>query len=215
MLMPNPLFIIIIIIIIIIKYTIIYDTVIVKIDNFILFAEESDVECSRNVSFDKDVFKHVNVEETGVGAVKFLKPLNLECNYFECEIISTGIHDSVGIGVGEYEYPLDKMPGWLRKGVGYHDDGYIFNEGNAQDKLGPTCTKGDKMGCGVEFIDDAEYVIVFFTKNGEQIGDVILFNIPTSGLYSLIGMYNEGEQVRYLGHSQRGLPINLLKVSLN
>ena len=38
-------------------------------------------------------------------------------------------------------------------------------------ELGPTCTDGDRMGCGVDFSTDRSsgYVNVFFTKNGKQV----------------------------------------------
>ena len=37
--------------------------------------------------------------------------------------------------------------------------------------FGPTCTDGDRMGCGVDFNTDcgSGYVNVFFTKNGKQV----------------------------------------------
>ena len=41
---------------------------------------------------------------------------------------------------------------------------------------------------------------VFFTKNGHQVGDVVRIKIPAGGLYPLIGLSSEGEQVHYLGH---------------
>ena len=38
-------------------------------------------------------------------------------------------------------------------------------------EFGPTCTDGDRMGCGVDFTTDRSsgYVNVFFTKNGKQV----------------------------------------------
>ena len=37
--------------------------------------------------------------------------------------------------------------------------------------FGPTCTDGDRMGCGIDFNTDcgSGYVNVFFTKNGKQV----------------------------------------------
>lgn len=174
-------------------------------------------ECGNNVTAEGDIFKY-DVDKSdmfsGVSVIKFLNPLTPECNYFEYEIIAEGEEGAIGIGVGEREYPLSQMPGWCENGVGYHaDDGCIFNEGECDFSFRQTCKKSDKMGCGVEFDEkDTEFVNIFFTKNGQQVGDTIKLKKPANGLYSCIGMYSKGEQVRYLGHSKRNLPINLLKV---
>ena len=73
--------------------------------------------------------------------------------------------------VGERDYPMDCMPGWKQNSCGYHaDDGKLFHEGR-DTVFGPTCTDGDRMGCGVDFSTDhsSSYVNVFFTKNGKQV----------------------------------------------
>ena len=70
-------------------------------------------------------------------------------------------------------------------------------------KYGPICAVGDRMGCGVEFEGAArDSVNVFFTVNGKVVGNLIHFKIPDDGLYPLIGMCNEGDQVKYLGQWQ-------------
>ena len=48
------------------------------------------------------------------GVVKILEPISLAFNYFECEIVDRGKDGLIGIGVGELDYPLGKMPGWER-----------------------------------------------------------------------------------------------------
>ena len=173
-------------------------------------------ECGNNAAVEGDVFKYVDLNDIfeEVGVVKFLDPVNPDCNYFEYEIHATGVGCAIGIGIGGLDYPLNQMPGWCENGIGYHaDDGCIFNEGFVE-ALGPTCTRTDKMGCGVEFSEeDTEFVNVFFTKNDKVVGDVVKLKRPASGLYSIVGMHSYGAQVRYLGHSKRYLPINLLKVS--
>ena len=47
------------------------------------------------------------------------------------------------------------------------------------------------MGCGVDFDTDVEinYVKVFFTKNGRQIGQSQKMKRPVYGLYPLFGKY--------------------------
>ena len=145
--------------------------------------------------------------------VKVLEQMNPSHNYFECEIISGGKQPAVGVGVGELFHPLYCMPGWKYNGIGYHsDDGKVYNQNGSGAKYGPTCVVGDRMGCGVHFDSESSGCIdVFFTKNSRQVGDLISFNKPNSGLYLLIGICNVGDKVRYLGlqqflisHSARG-----------
>ena len=125
-------------------------------------------------------------------------------NYFEFKIISSGKDCAIGIGMGADNYPLDDMPGWDYNSIGYHaDDGKLFCESGAGTEFGPTCTDGDRMGCGVDFRDEdnsSDWVKVFFTKNSQQVGDAIRIKIPAGGLYPLIGMCSEGERVQYMGH---------------
>ena len=47
----------------------------------------------------------------------------------------------------------------------------LYHESGKGIAFGPTCTDGDRMGCGVDFNADysSGYVSVFFTKNGEQV----------------------------------------------
>ena len=140
------------------------------------------------------------------GVIKLLDPLTAESNYVECQIMAVGIEGALGIGVGEYKYPLDQMPGWCRNGVGYHaDDGQLYHEHGRGEEFGSTCTLGDRMGCGVNFDDNEQssYISVFFTKNGEQVKSPIKMRMPSGGLYPLIGMASRGEKVRFLGFSKR------------
>ena len=160
------------------------------------------LSCGKNAAVDGDIFKF----KVSTGLVKILLPMTPHLNYFECEIVSQGTQCAVGVGVGEQEYPLDRMPGWKRNGIGYHaDDGKMFYQNGHGQAFGPTCTEGDRMGCGVDFDTDCgqDCVSVFFTKNGEQIGELVRMRLPTNGLYPIIGLHNKGEKVRYLGHWKR------------
>ena len=140
------------------------------------------------------------------GVIKILDPLSEESNYFECKIMGVGSLSAIGIGVGEAQYPLSQMPGWYRNGIGYHaDDGHLYHQHGRGEDFGPTCTIGDRMGCGVNF-DDTEsstYITVFFTKNGEQVKNPIKMRMPSGGLYPLIGMASRDEKVQFLGYSKR------------
>ena len=137
------------------------------------------------------------------GIVKFLEPLNPMLNYYEYEILERGQEASIGIGVGRRGYPMTRMPGWNRNSVGYHaDDGKLYQENGMGVAFGPTCTKGDRMGCGVDFAseDGSGYLSIFFTKNDQSVGHLVRMKRPTDGLYPLIGLHSRGEKIRYLGH---------------
>ena len=158
--------------------------------------------CGRNAEIEGDVFKFKGAGGS-VGVVKILEPMSPMLNYYEYEILAKGLKCAIGVGVGEQGYPLDRMPGWNRNGVGYHaDDGRLFYQDGYGKAFGPTCTDGDRMGCGVDFETDCGYgfLHVFFTKNGKQIGDPVRVKRPIYGLYPLIGLHSRGEKVRYLGH---------------
>ena len=137
------------------------------------------------------------------GIVKFLEPLTPFLNYYEYEILNQGEEASIGIGVGPRDYTKSRMPGWDRNSVGYHaNDGKLYHENDSGVDFGPTCTKGDIMGCGVDFSSDdgSGYLTVFFTKNNKHVGDHVRMRRPPYGLYPLIGLNSKGERVKYLGH---------------
>ncbi len=160
--------------------------------------------CGVSATIDGDMlsFKGGNA----VGVVKFLKPLSPLLNYFECVITDRGESAYVGIGVGDKEYPLTDQPGWSQNSIGYHaDNGNLYHNSGSGRVFGPSCTTGDRMGCGVDFDTDRDggLVHVFFTKNGHQLGNLVKMRLPAGGLYPLVGMHSRGEKVRYLGHWKR------------
>ncbi len=161
------------------------------------------VMCAPSATIDGDVF---TFKGGSTGIVKFLEPMNPLLNYFEYLIVDRGQEASIGVGVGERGYPMSRMPGWNRNSVGYHgDDGKLYHENGMGKAFGPTCTTGDRMGCGVDFDPDCGYgyVNVFFTKNGRQVGDVVRMKRPAGGIYPLVGLHSLREKVRYLGHWKR------------
>lgn len=161
--------------------------------------------CGTNAEVEGDVFKYKGAVNR-VGVVKIAEPMSPMLNYFEYEIIDKGQDTAIGIGVGEHKYPLDRMPGWNRCGIGYHaDDGRMFHENGYGKAFGPLCTTGDRMGCGIHFDPELEsgHVYVFFTKNGSQVKEPIKMKRPLYGFYPLIGLHSPGEKVRYLGHWRR------------
>ena len=163
---------------------------------------DDDYTCDTDVMVDGDVFTYPYRGYRPVRAVKILQPMTPTQNYFEHKIVSPGIICAITIGVVGCDYVLDAQPGWCKDGIGYHaDDGLLYNESGEGKPFGPTCTIGDRMGCGVDFEseDSSGYVNVFFTKNGEQVGNFVKFRKLKSGLYPLIGMESQGEQFQYLG----------------
>ena len=159
--------------------------------------------CGKNAEVESDTFKFIGNARRSVGVVKILEPVTPMLNYFEIKIVDKGNRTTIGLGFGEYKYPLDRMPGWNRNGIGYHaDDGRLFHQDGFGRAFGPVCTTGDRMGCGAEFDPDlgTGYVNIFFTKNGVQVGQPVKMKRPIYGLYPLIGLHSEGEIVNYLGH---------------
>ena len=162
--------------------------------------------CGSNVAVDEDRISYAKdhkIRGKNPGIVRILEPMDSSLNYFEYKIISGGMQCAVSIGMGGADYPLDRIPGCSLNGIGYHaNDGKCFCECGTGKDFGPTCTVGDRMGCGIDFRsqDSSRQVHVFFTKNGQQVGDVVKIKIPAGGLYPLIGLSSEGEQVQYLGH---------------
>ena len=168
--------------------------------------KDDDYSCDSNIMVDGDIFTYPyfweGANENHARAVKILQPITLSENYFEIRILCPGVNCAITIGIVGLDYPLNRHPGWNKEGIGYHgDNGRLYNEKVFGDLFGPTCTTGDRMGCGVVFEgeDSPDYVKVFFTKNGVQIGDFVKFKKPKSGLYPLMGINSRGEQFQYLG----------------
>ena len=96
-----------------------------------------------------------DVQDVGIAQSRF--PLDRTNHYFEFEILGTGTHGALAIGLAKTTYPLHRHPGWNPGAVGYHaDDGKLFKEKGLGDEFGPRCTHGDRMGCGIQFPVHAE-----------------------------------------------------------
>lgn len=100
------------------------------------------------------------------------------------------------------------MPGW-NNGWGYHgDDGKKYSASGPAEPYGPTYTKGDKIGCGVNFEDES----IYYTKNGQFLGKKFTLhplndaeNLKRTGtadrnlrgqLYPVVGLACPGASVR-------------------
>ena len=149
--------------------------------------------------------------QTSHSGIRMEHAMNQEWNYFEVKIMKTIGDGEIGIGVGHQNYLLYRMPGWDDYSIGYHaDDGGLFHEAGFSMLHGPTCTTGDRMGCGVDFTpNDDCHVRVWFTKNGQMVISPQRVELPVhldSKLYPMIGMKWAGQEVQYLGHCKKTPP---------
>lgn len=92
-----------------------------------------------------------------VGLAQARTPLSTRTHYFEIEIMDPGSNCYIAIGLARKDYPRNRHPGWNKGSIAYHaDDGKVFMGSGNGDPFGPSCSKGDIMGCGVLFPRDFE-----------------------------------------------------------
>ncbi|CAG8616719.1 3408_t:CDS:2 [Paraglomus occultum] len=95
-----------------------------------------------------------------------------ELHYFEVTVLSNpkSKDTTIAIGLATKPYPPFRLPGWNLYSVGYHsDDGCKFDNAYGGRDYGPEWGKiGDTVGCG--YYPNTGFV--FFTKNGENIGNL-------------------------------------------
>ncbi|XP_066564600.1 SPRY domain-containing protein 3 [Amia ocellicauda] len=132
-----------------------------------------------------------------VGCYVAPRPLSKGNVYFEVTIIDTGVRGTIAVGLVPQYYKLDHQPGWLPHSVAYHaDDGKLYNGNTVGQQFGPKCNRGDRIGCGIYLESfEAGLTTVFFTKNGKEVGSVVV-PVSPDGLFPAIGMHSLGEEVR-------------------
>ncbi|XP_054716959.1 SPRY domain-containing protein 3-like [Uloborus diversus] len=145
------------------------------------------------ISYAPDDFNHVGMYV----AADALKP---DRNYFEIEIIDSGVSGSIAIGLVSAKHPLDQYPGWVCNSIGYHaEDGRLYRDADKGMEFGPKCDSGDRMGCGIIYDTPSQnnkrYAFVFFTKNGKAVGASV-YGMPTSVVYPAVGLHSAGGEVR-------------------
>uniref|UniRef100_W5M8X0 SPRY domain containing 3 n=2 Tax=Lepisosteus oculatus TaxID=7918 RepID=W5M8X0_LEPOC len=132
-----------------------------------------------------------------VGCYVAPRPLSKGNCYFEVTIMDTGVRGTIAVGLVPQYYKLDHQPGWLPHSIAYHaDDGKLYNGNTVGQQFGPKCNRGDRIGCGI-YLDsfEAGLTTVFFTKNGKEVGSVVV-PVSPDGLFPAIGMHSLGEEVR-------------------
>ena len=173
--------------------------------------------------FEEDTFeysvKHGYIKNA---CVQGKVPMDSTLNYFECEIASNGdFGRGIWVGISPWSDIKDSNPQMGEHRVYYQaNSGYVCIDGiyrsseseRGKVKIG-SATRGDRIGCGIDFNDDhhSDYIHVFFTKNGKQLGDRIKCLVPHSvKMCPVVVMGEKGQRIRFLQHSNRP---SLLSVS--
>ncbi|XP_066266186.1 SPRY domain-containing protein 3-like [Branchiostoma lanceolatum] len=156
------------------------------------------------VQVDGDMLSYHPDEAWRVGVFVSSQPITPDRNYFEIDIIDSGLLSTIAIGLVPLNYRLDHQPGWGVDSVGYHaDDGKLYKANGQGRAFGPKGFVGDRLGCGIKFDEEgthgrpASTVSAFFTHNGKELGTVQV-PLPPEGLFPAVGMHSEGEVVRLL-----------------
>ncbi|XP_042238419.1 SPRY domain-containing protein 3-like [Homarus americanus] len=157
---------------------------------------------AERITIEGDVLSYSEEEEEErVGVYVGEVPVCADHSYFEIEILDMGVQGSISLGLCSAKYPLHKLPGWAVDSVGYHaDDGRLYKARPRGVVFGPRCGAGDRMGCGVKYDQlslesDPSSVPVFFTKNGKELGSIMV-RVPPGGLYPCVGLAAAGDAVR-------------------
>ncbi|RHZ84509.1 hypothetical protein Glove_80g44 [Diversispora epigaea] len=130
-----------------------------------------------------------NVHAAAIRA-NYPMPIEAGLYYFEVDIIDKGEFGYIGVGFGEPNVSINRLPGWDYKSFGYHgDDGMKFSSSGVGVSYGPLFTTGDTIGVGINFFNRT----AFYTKNGIHIGTA--FENVEGNLYPMIGLRSRGEIV--------------------
>ena len=146
-----------------------------------------------------------------VGVIQASKPLTAARPYFEIKIEDGGAENFIGIGLATQGYPMNKQPGWDQVSVGWHADDGSYYRCPIPDEMSKSgrpnnmplngkpmpCQKGDVMGIGLEFDSRGPEPSgfprrVFFTKNKQYLGSVLLEKDFHPCLYPTIGFNSPG-----------------------
>uniref|UniRef100_UPI00398F1131 SPRY domain-containing protein 3-like n=1 Tax=Pristiophorus japonicus TaxID=55135 RepID=UPI00398F1131 len=135
-----------------------------------------------------------------VGCYVASEPLTQHNNYFEVLITDSGVRGSIAVGVVPYDYNLSQQPGWVSCSAAYHaDDGKLYSGHGVGQQVAPKCHTGDRIGCGSKESGAGQELpnitSLFFTRNGKEIGTVVIQLSPDS-LHPAVGMHSIGEEVQ-------------------
>lgn len=134
-----------------------------------------------------------------IGIIRSRQPINPLSSYpfFEVKILNAGVKCQVAVGVCSTKYPLNAMPGWTEKSIGFHcDSGNVYQSSQYPETTDHPCAQGDVIRCTLEPVDQShKQVKVIFHRNHKEVKRVIDWT-PTDGFYAQIGLMSRGESVQ-------------------
>lgn len=129
-----------------------------------------------------------------------MAPVPEPIGYFEAQVVDGGRDGYISVGLMNRRTKLDKLVGWSEGAVGYHgDDGNLFTGNGMGRPFGPTYSKGDIVGCGIDWING----VVFFTKNGAIIGNTPQKYQTDEQVFAAVGLRTPNETFRLNFGKQR------------
>lgn len=148
------------------------------------------------VAPDKLSVKYTSVSLHGhdVGVVQANKPAPVKrlVYYFEIYVKDAGAKGQIAIGFTNEGFKMRRQPGWEANSCGYHgDDGLLYRGQGKGDAFGPTYTKGDTVGGGINYASQE----FFFTKNGAIVGTVCKEKEMKGRLFPTIAVHSQNEEV--------------------
>ncbi|XP_022773532.1 ran-binding protein 10-like isoform X2 [Durio zibethinus] len=99
-------------------------------------------------------YTSVNLHGHDVGVVQANKPAPVKrlLYYFEIYVKDAGAKGQIAIGFTNEGFKMRRQPGWEVNSCGYHgDDGLLYRGQGKGDAFGPTYTKGDMVGGGINY----------------------------------------------------------------
>jgi len=119
--------------------------------------------------------------------------------YFEVKIVAD-TPSGVCIGLTGSSFSAGSMVGWCHPwvptSIGFHSDNGKFYGGPNKEKrgndFGPISSKGDSIGCGINFDADGKPKTVFFTRNKKEVwrckwqSENLLFPVVTSASPAIV-----------------------------
>ncbi|EGD80998.1 hypothetical protein PTSG_10942 [Salpingoeca rosetta] len=167
-------------------------------------ADESDLPSRLNAK-DRSLLLEVSLKyrvkyvgspsaEGDEATVRADKPIPVESSvyYFEATVHTRGEPGRMCVGFVPAGSSLGKLPGSDQGSIGYSDDGRV-GDGTGFERYGPSYSVKDVVGCCINFSKKT----IFFTKNGEQLGEVLLPASVSKGVafYPAIGLTNARREV--------------------
>ena len=116
--------------------------------------------------------------------------------YFEVTLISVHSRVKVAIGLSGATVRLDTLPGFEPYSYGYHNDnGRFYMSRTVGNDYGQLFGTGDVIGCGIYGGRHGGERILFFTKNGVDLGNAWRA-VRDVELWPTVGMVSPGAQVK-------------------